>query len=199
MHNPLHAIIISRSSAGKSMLVEVTEQLCPPEDVESVSDLSAQALYYYGKDDLKHCFIVIGEKHGSEGSDYPLRELISRRSITKAVPMKDAVTGQVKTETITVNGPISLAETTTKGDVNPENLSRSFVVGIDESEDQTRLIHDRQRTNYTVDGFLQRRQSGSNHRAPPLRAAVARAGVGLQPLCGGVDLPGLHTEDPARP
>ena len=41
--------------------------------------------------------------------------------------------------------------------VNPENLSRSFVVGIDESEDQTRLIHDRQRTNYTVDGFLQRR------------------------------------------
>ena len=157
MHNPLHAIIISRSSAGKSMLVEVTEQLCPPEDVESVSDLSAQALYYYGKDDLKHCFIVIGEKHGSEGSDYPLRELISRRSITKAVPMKDPVTGQVKTETITVNGPISLAETTTKGDVNPENLSRSFVVGIDESEDQTRLIHDRQRTNYTVDGFLQRR------------------------------------------
>ena len=88
MHNPLHAIIISRSSAGKSMLVEVTEQLCPPEDVESVSDLSAQALYYYGKDDLKHCFIVIGEKHGSEGSDYPLRELISRRSITKAVPMR---------------------------------------------------------------------------------------------------------------
>ena len=131
MHNPLHAIIISRSSAGKSMLVEVTEQLCPPEDVESVSDLSAQALYYYyGKDDLKHCFIVIGEKHGSEGSDYPLRELISRRSITKAVPMKDPVTGQVKTETITVNGPISLAETTTEGDVNPENLSRSFVAGI---------------------------------------------------------------------
>ena len=83
---------ISRSSAGKSMLVEVTER-CPPEDVESVSDLSAKALYYYGKDDLKHCFIVIGEKHGSEGSDYPLRELISRRSITKAVPMKDPVTG----------------------------------------------------------------------------------------------------------
>ena len=41
--------------------------------------------------------------------------------------------------------------------LDPENLSRSFVVGIDESEDQTRLIHDRQRTNYTVDGFLQRR------------------------------------------
>ena len=41
------------------MLVEISERLCPPERVESVSDLSAQALYYYGKDDLKHRFIVI--------------------------------------------------------------------------------------------------------------------------------------------
>ena len=148
---------------------------------------------------LKHCFIVIGEKHGSEGSDYPLRELISRRSITKAVPMKDPVSGQVKTETITVNGPISLAETTTKGDVNPENLSRSFVVGIDESEDQTRLIHDRQRTNYTVDGFLERRSLDRITERHHFAQRFARAGAGLQPLCGGVDLPGLHTEDPARP
>ena len=38
--------------------------------------------------------------------------------------------------------------------VNPR---KSKGLGIDESEDQTRLIHDRQRTNYTVDGFLQRR------------------------------------------
>ena len=84
--------------------------------------------------------------------------------------MKDPVTGQVKTETITVNGPISLAETTTNGDVNPENLSRSFVVGIDESEDQTRLIHDRQRTNYTVDGFLQRGTSIESSSATTSRS-----------------------------
>jgi hypothetical protein len=82
MDNPLHAILISRSGAGKSMLVEITESICPPEELESVSDLSAQALYYYGKDDLKNRFIVIGEKEGSEGSDYPLRELITKKSIT---------------------------------------------------------------------------------------------------------------------
>jgi len=113
MDNPLHGILISRSGAGKSLLVEVTETLCPPEDVESVSDLSPQALYYYGQDDLKHKFIVIGEKEGSEGAEYPLRELITRRSITKAIPMKDPVSGEIKTVTIKVNGPISLAETTT--------------------------------------------------------------------------------------
>lgn len=93
MDNPLHAILISRSGAGKSMLSEVTESLCPPEELESISDLSAQALYYYGKDDLKHRFIVIGEKEGSQNSDYPLRELITKKSITKAIPMKDQVTG----------------------------------------------------------------------------------------------------------
>jgi hypothetical protein len=158
MDNPLHGILISRTGAGKSLLVEVTETLCPPEDVESVSDLSPQALYYYGQDDLKHKFIVIGEKEGSEGAEYPLRELITRRSITKAIPMKDPVSGEIKTVTIKVNGPISLAETTTSTNVNPENLNRCFVLSIDESEEQTRLIHQLQRKNYTLPGFLQRRE-----------------------------------------
>jgi hypothetical protein len=158
MDNPLHSIVISRSGAGKSLLVEITEQLCPPEDLHSVSDLTSQALYYFGQDDLKHKFIVVGEKEGTEGSDYPLRELISKKSITKAIPMKDPTSGQIKTVSITVNGPVSLVETTTNGEINPENLNRCFVLGIDESEEQTRLIHDLQRRNYTLEGQLRKRQ-----------------------------------------
>ncbi|HEC61182.1 MAG TPA: hypothetical protein ENI27_02885, partial [bacterium] len=157
MDNPLHSILISRSGAGKSLLAEVTEELCPSEDLVSISDLSAQALYYFGIDELKHKFIVIGEKEGSEGSDYPLRELITKKSITKAIPMKDAVTGQIKTVSIKVEGPISFVETTTSGEINPENLNRCFVIGIDESEDQTRLIHDLQRKNHTLQGYLQKK------------------------------------------
>ncbi len=158
IENPLHGILISRSGAGKSLLVEITERLCPPEDVESISDLSAQALYYYGQDDLKNRFIVIGEKEGSSGAEYPLRELITRRSITKAIPMKDSASGEIKTVTIKVNGPISLAETTTSSNVNPENLNRCFVLSIDESEEQTRLIHQLQRHNYTFKGYLQKKE-----------------------------------------
>jgi len=158
MDNPLHSILISRSGAGKSHLVEITEELCPPESLESVSDLSAQALYYYGTDDLKHRFIVIGEKEGSAGAEYPLRELISKKSITKALPMKDPVTGQIKTISIRVNGPISLVETTTNGELHPENLNRCFVVSIDESEEQTRSIHEHQRKKYTLQGYLERKK-----------------------------------------
>ena len=154
MDTPLHSLIISRSSAGKSRLAEITEELCPPEEAVSVSDLSPQALFYYGQDDLKNKFIVIGEKHGSEAADYPLRELISRKSITKAIPMKDPASGQIKTVTITVNGPIALVETSTSAEVNPENLNRCFIIGIDESEEQTGEIHKFQRRSYTLDGFL---------------------------------------------
>jgi hypothetical protein len=158
LDNPLHAIIISRSGAGKSQLVDIVEKLCPPEELESISDLSPQALFYVGQDDLKHKLLVIGEKEGSKGSDYPLRELISKKSISKAIPMKDQTTGQIRTVNIKVNGPIALVETTTNGEINPENLNRCFVVGIDESEEQTRLIHARQRDKYTVDGYLNRRE-----------------------------------------
>ena len=67
--------------------------------------------------------------------------------------MKDSVTGQIKTVSIKVNGPVSLVETATSGDVNPENLNRCFVLSIDESEEQTTLIHELQRKNYTLNGY----------------------------------------------
>ena len=94
----------------------------------------------------------------AENSDYPLRELITKKSITKAIPMKDQVTGQIKTVTIKVNGPIALVETTTNGELNPENLNRCFVVAIDESEEQTRLIHNNQRIKYTIEGHLSKKE-----------------------------------------
>jgi hypothetical protein len=154
MRSPLHALLIARSGAGKSMLAEITAELCPPEQLQMISDLSAQSLYYFGENDLAHHFVCIGERHGTEGAEYPLRELISRKSITKAIPMKDPATGVIKTAVIRVNGPISLVETATDAEINPENLNRCFVIGIDESEEQTGAIHSLQRTSYTFDGYL---------------------------------------------
>jgi hypothetical protein len=72
--------------------------------------------------------------------------------------LKDQVTGQIKTISIKVEGPISFVETTTSGEINPENLNRCFVIGIDESEEQTKLIHQIQRKNYTLEGYIQNRE-----------------------------------------
>ena len=159
MDAPLHTLILARSGAGKSKLAEITAELCPPEEVQNISDLSEQSLYYFGEDDLKHHFILIGERQGSQAAEYPLRELISRKSIAKAIPMKDPTTNQIKTVVIKVNGPVSLVETATDNSViHPENLNRCFVVGIDESEEQTFNIHELQRKSHTVDGYLNARK-----------------------------------------
>ena len=159
MDSPLHALLLARSGAGKSRLAEITAELCPPEEVQSISDLSEQSLYYFGEDDLKHKFIVIGERQGSQAAEYPLRELLSRKSIAKAIPMKDPTTNQIKTVLIKVNSPVSLVETATDNSViHPENLNRCFVVGIDESEEQTFNIHELQRKSHTVDGYFEARK-----------------------------------------
>jgi hypothetical protein len=72
--------------------------------------------------------------------------------------MKDPVTGQIKTVSIKVEGPISLIETSTEmKELNHENLNRCFIISIDETEEQTAHIHQIQRQNYTADGF-QRKQ-----------------------------------------
>ena len=155
MDNPLACEIVSRSSAGKSQILEIIETLCPPEDLVSLSDLSEQAFYYFGENDLKHKLVVIGEKMGSSSSDYPIRELISKKSISKAVPIKDNITGQIKTEKITVYGPCSFMETSTSNSLNEENLNRYFLLGVDESSEQTRLIHERQRESTTLEGYLE--------------------------------------------
>jgi len=156
MDNPLHSVIISRSSAGKSQLANIIEDLCPPEDLVSISDLSAQAFYYFGENDLTHKLVVIGERAGSESSEYPIRELISKKSICKAIPVKDKATGQIKTERITVHGPISYIETTAQTEeINQENLSRYFVLGMDESEEQTRFIHESQKRYAKLEGYLE--------------------------------------------
>ena len=158
MNDPLHAVVVARSSAGKSRLIDIIESLCPKHDLKSISDLTSQALYYMQENELKNKFVVIGEKEGSKGSEYPLRELISKKSITKSVPIKDPVTGLIKTITVKVNGPISLVETTSSGEINIENLNRCFIISVDESEEQTKFIQENQRFSDTLEGHLLKQQ-----------------------------------------
>ena len=86
---PLSGIIISGSGAGKSGLVEMVQELTPPEDVEFFSRITPQALYYMERDALKRKLLIIEERTGGEGADYSIRTLQSRQKLTQAVPIKD--------------------------------------------------------------------------------------------------------------
>ncbi|MBZ9731324.1 hypothetical protein LB467_16660 [Salegentibacter sp. JZCK2] len=75
---------------------------------------------------------------------YPLRELQSKKRITKTVVHKDAK-GDTKTIHLTVEGPVSVAGCTTQESIYEDNSNRSFLLYIDESEQQDKKIMQYQR------------------------------------------------------
>jgi len=145
LENPLSAIIRSQSGAGKSGLATLVASLVPPEDVIHYSRVSAHALAYAGKDAYKRKVIMMEERVGGEAADYYIRILQSSHMIRQAVVIKDPATGQMKTQEFEVEGPIAYIETTTASVINQENASRCFEVFLDETEEQTLRIHERQR------------------------------------------------------
>lgn len=155
LENPLSAIIRSQSGAGKSGLASLITSLVPPEDVIHYSRVSAHALAYAGKEAFKRKLLAMEERVGGEAADYYIRILQSSHKIRQAVTITDPVTGQMKMQEFEVEGPIAYIETTTASHLNQENASRCFEVYLDESEEQTHRIHERQR---------QARRAGRIHR-----------------------------------
>jgi hypothetical protein len=154
LENPLACVIISQSSAGKSVLSETVERMTPPEEVRMYSRMTQFSVYYEEREGFKHKLLILEERAGGEEADYPIRSLQSRKRLTLAVPVKDPATNQIKMETRTVEGPIAYMETTTRPRIHDENATRCFELFLDESEEQTRRIHDRQRRAKTLAGFL---------------------------------------------
>jgi DNA primase len=75
---------------------------------------------------------------------YPLRELQTKRKISKTIPLKDSK-GNLRTITLHVEGPICLAGTTTKERLYEDNANRSLLIYIDNSHEHKELIMDYQR------------------------------------------------------
>src|ERR1700744_1061298 len=145
--SPLHVISFGSSGAGKSHLQEKVAELIPAEDKIESTSLTSNALYYFGEYDLEHKLILIEDLDGAEPVLYALRELISKKHITKLVPLKNAK-GVTKTLSFTVKGPVTVAGCTTRESVYEGNANRSFLVYIDESQEQDEAVmaYQRQRS-----------------------------------------------------
>ena len=150
LENPLSAIIRSQSGAGKSGLSSLIALLTPPEEVIHYSRVSAHALAYAPKDAFKRKLIIMEERVGGEAADYYIRILQSSHKIRQAVVIKDPATGEMRTQEFEVEGPIAYIETTTCRHLNQENASRCFEIYLDETEEQTLRIHERQRQARTI-------------------------------------------------
>ncbi len=156
--DPLSAIVLSQSGAGKSGISEVIEKLTPPEEVVLVTRLTPQSLYYVAPGSLDHKLIVIEERYGSSEADYSVRVLQSRKKLSVMVPIKDPQTGNMESKRFLVEARAAFLEATTSSDVNHENSTRCFELTMDESQEQTERIHARQRLMRTERGLELRRQ-----------------------------------------
>jgi len=157
--DPLSAIVLSQSGAGKSGLTEVIEKLTPPEDVVLLTRLTPQSLYYVAPGFLDQKLVIVEERYGSMEADYSIRVLQSRKKLIAAAPVKDPQTGNMRTKVFTVEARAAFIEATTASAVNHENATRCFELAMDESPEQTRRIHERQRLLRTERGLALRAEA----------------------------------------
>ena len=143
-NNPLHCISLGSSGTGKTHLQSKVSELIPEEDKVEITVLSANAFYYFNRTELQHKLILIEDLDGAESVLYPLRELQSKKRITKTVVHKDTK-GTTKTIHLTVEGPVCVAGCTTQESIYEDNSNRSFLLYIDESVEQDIWIMNYQR------------------------------------------------------
>lgn len=143
-NSPLHCISLGSSGTGKTHLQSKVSELIPEEDKIEITVLSANAFYYFNRTELQHKLILIEDLDGAEAVLYPLRELQSKKRITKTVVHKDTK-GNTKTIHLTVEGPVSVAGCTTQESIYEDNSNRSFLLYIDESTEQDQRIMNYQR------------------------------------------------------
>jgi DNA primase len=74
---------------------------------------------------------------------YALREFISNQVLRSSVTIKDKK-GNNKSSHKIVKGQFSSLSATTKGETYEDNMSRSFLIAVDESKEQTAKIIDYQ-------------------------------------------------------
>ncbi|BBO72180.1 hypothetical protein DSCA_61100 [Desulfosarcina alkanivorans] len=176
MDEPLSVMIQSRSAAGKSFLQDTVLSLIPEGEVIKYTRLTDQALFYKASDSLKHKILAIEELDGMNGAIYSIRSIQSSKKITIAYTGKDPVTGKLKTEENTVEGPLMVFITTTAVDIDGETASRFVFVSIDESVEMTEKILAKQRQRHTMAGML------SSMSADAVMAKHRNANRLLQPV-----------------
>jgi len=158
LNKPLAIVVQSSSSAGKSSLMEAVLDFMPEEQREEYSAMTGQALFYMGQKNLKHKILAVSEEEGAQRAAYALKLLQSEGVLKIASTGKDPVSGKLVTHEYIVEGPVMIFLTTTAQEVDEELVNRSIVLTVNEEQEQTRAIHQKQREAQTIEGLWARRE-----------------------------------------
>jgi DNA-binding MarR family transcriptional regulator len=144
MDEPLHAIIFGKSGSGKTYLQTKVSDCLPEESVRTITSLTENTLYYSAKDFWKHKVLLNEDLEGVYNAFLPLREFMSKQSISKLTTDKDAKGNNIQ-KLLTVEGPICVSGATTQGSIYEDNANRSFLLHIDESSNHLNQVMEYQR------------------------------------------------------
>ena len=154
MPDTLHALIQGSSGSGKTHLLATIMDFMPPEDTISLTRVTESSLYNYGEYDLQNKLIAMEDFDGlEEKAELAFRELQSKGMISSSTSGKNELTGKITGFVKEVYGPIASLSATTRGEIYEDNMSRCFLVAVDESEEQTlRIIrHQNRRASGEID------------------------------------------------
>ena len=140
---PLHVMFLGSSGSGKTWLQERISDLIPQEDKIEITQITENALYYFKQHELQNKLILIEDLDGAMTVFYPLRELQTKRRISKTVTLKDSK-GNLKTITLTVEGPVCVSGCTTKEKIYEDNANRCLLLYTDMTKDQDKRINEYQ-------------------------------------------------------
>jgi DNA-binding MarR family transcriptional regulator len=156
MPDTLHALVQGSSGSGKTHLIIKLSAMMPEEDCITLTRVTDSSFYNYGEYDLKNKLLVMEDLDGlKEDAFLAFRELQSRGMLTSSTSVKDEQ-GNIKGMIRTVRGPIGSMSATTRGTLYEDNMSRSFLIAVDESKTQTQRVIDYQ--NKKAAGLINREE-----------------------------------------
>lgn len=144
LRDPLSAVCMARSGVGKSHLMERVAQCMPEPAKLECTTLTPEALYYMGRYELQHRILLIEDLEGAKGVLYPIRELQTRKRLSKTFTEKDR-NGKSHTVQRIVEGPVSVVACTTAETIYEDNANRSLPLHLDDSAEQDARIMAHQR------------------------------------------------------
>ena len=137
---PLHGLIQAFSGEGKSHLLNGIANLMPQEEVMNLSRITSKSLYNYSTHDLVNKLIVVQDWSGlDEEAQFAFRELQSAGFLNSSTTTKNKF-GQLESSVRKIEAHFSSLIATTQANVYHDNMTRSVLVGLDESEEQTDRI-----------------------------------------------------------
>ncbi len=146
LHDPLSVICLAKSGTGKSYLMERVAMCMPDIDKREHTQFSGNSFYYFKREEIRGKVFLIEDLDGAQAVLFPIRELQTKKRISKTVTIKDK-SGQLRTITLIVEGPVSVIACTTREKIYEDNSNRAILIYLDGSKEQDERIMHYQKQN----------------------------------------------------